>query len=187
MKSYISLFIIFIFSATAGCGAKVESKATTSKTWYLFAARDYEEALNYFVDLIPSQGSPAIVGAGWCEIRLGHLSDAEAYFAQASPSDPDGLAGWSLASWGNDNVEVAITKANAVLQINAQYVFPRDHRVDYKDLIWIQAASYFQLHDYAECISKIGLLDPNFSADPNSAGIDHVLLIKLQSLGAAHE
>ncbi len=187
MNKIIGVLLITAL-ASIGCGGhKSGGKTTVKSAWQSFGSGNYEESLNDFIELIPTQGSPAIVGAGWCCVRLGRLGEAQDYFAIASPADADGWAGWTFVRWGLDDSQDAIAKANAALQINASYIFSRDSRVDFHDLVWIQAASFFQLRDNSNCLAKIKILDANFSADLNGSGIDQILLAKLQSLGSARE
>lgn len=155
----------------------------------LFAAKDYTTALAAYQQLIASEGSAARVGAGWCSLKLNDYISANTYFSlSAGDSLTDGYAGWSFIGWATGNIQQSIDRADFVLNKDPDYVFSLDGRIQAKDLIYLQAMSYYQLNNYPKTVERIQHL-PNQSAynpDLNASNIGQVLLDKLQSLGAVN-
>lgn len=184
----ISLFFacIAVGILTSACSDKKESGPSLEDAVGLFADQDYEAALAMYINLIPKEGSAALVGAGWCYLRLHQLSDASVQFtAAAADSIVDGYAGWSFVSWALDQPQNAINRANFVLSKQPGYVSTLDDRIKAEHLIWVQAVSYLQLQNYSVCLQKIQLLAPSFSPDLNDPNIEDILLTKLEALGNA--
>ncbi len=187
MKRNRILLILWVAVVTfSGCSDKKDNGPTLKEANVLFTDGSYTEALEVYLDLIPEQGSPARVGAGWCYLRLHQLSDASVQFtAAAADSIMDGFAGWSFVSWALDQPQNAINRANFVLSKQPGYVSTLDERIKAEHLVWIQAASYLQLQNYSVCLQKIQLLAPSFSPNLNDPNIEDILLVKLEELGNA--
>jgi tetratricopeptide (TPR) repeat protein len=178
MLSFVLMAVAYWGCGGGGGGDKVSLTSAAD----LFAADDYTNALAQYVSLIEEEGAPAQVGAGWCSIRLGNYATAATYFSDASPANlADGNAGWSFILWSQGNYSEAISKADLVLSANPNWMLSLDPTVTKNHLIWIQAESYLELQDYANCSAKCQVLDPSFvgSLDPV------VLLQKVEALGAA--
>jgi hypothetical protein len=168
------------------CSEKKSGGPTIKEANNLFSEGSYTEALDVYLELIPEQGSPARVGAGWCYLRLNQLSDANAQFVTAaSDSIVDGYAGWSFTSWALDQPSLALEKANVVLIKQPDFILSLDTKIKAEHLIWVQAASYLQLQNYPACLQKIQILAPSFSPDLNDPNIEDALLVKLEELGSA--
>ena len=183
-KLVLSLIALALMSGCGGGGKKVSITKANAK----FTNGDYSTALENYIDLIPSQGVPAVVGAGWCSLRLNNSSQADSFFTTIAGSiTPEGNAGWSFALWALNNPTTALAKANAVLAADANFSFSLDPRIDKDDIVWIQAACYLQMADYTNCLAKIKVLEPSYSytLSGNNYTDSTTLLAKLQSLGAA--
>lgn len=169
----------FSLSLIASCEKKEQS--LLEKSWDLFEEQNYIEAYDGFVSLIDKDSVNALVGAGWCKLRLGQHNQAIYYFNNAQ-SNINSLSGIVFAAWSNGQLELSISTANEVLVSRPFYAFKYDKRITYTDLIWVQAASYYELGDYAACLQKITLLDNSYNASLNDPEISSLLLAKLQSL-----
>lgn len=181
MTAFITAFII-------GCGGGGGGKMTISKAGNLFGDGDYQDAQEAYVDLIPSQGAPAIAGAAWCSIRLHNYVQADSFFTAAGVTlNADGHAGWSFANWALNSPQDAIDEATAALTATPAFTsLSIDPQVTDDHLIWIQASSYLQLANYTECYNKIHLLDTGYVMPTgNTDQIASALLTKLTSLGVA--
>ncbi|MCB0832178.1 MAG: hypothetical protein KDC45_01810 [Bacteroidetes bacterium] len=182
MKVAIALFTVLTI---AGCD-KESRHVTLARAERDFTEGHYHAALDAFVDLIPTQGIPATIGAGWCEVRLGDYNSAANYFEQvSSDSMVDANAGWAFALWGLNDPAGAIQKSDVALTLDPDFVLSLDPRVTASTLHWVVAASYLQLSDYIKCIESIQKLEPSFAPNPADPNIANILLAKLESLGGA--
>ncbi len=155
----------------------------------LFAAKDYTSALAAYQQLIATEGSVARVGAGWCSLKLNDYISANTYFSlSAGDSIVDGYAGWSFIGWATGSIQQGIDRADFVLRKEPNYVFLLDDRIQAKDLIYLQAMSYYQLSDYPKTVERIRHLPDQSAYNPNlgASDIGKQLLDKLQSLGAVN-
>lgn len=184
----IKLMAAFLLAFIIGCGGG-GSKVTINKADNMFADGDYLDAQEAYVDLIASQGAPAVAGAAWCSIRLHNYAQADSFFTANAGVTPnaDGYAGWSFANWAlNDPTDAIAHAASALGASPAFATLGIDPRVTANHLIWIQASSYLQLGNYTECYNKIHLLDAGFVMPTGiSPQIASALLTKLTSLGVA--
>lgn len=183
-------FILLIITALwlSGC-PKDDKKDVVSikRANETFKDGDYEEALAMYEELILTEGVSAQIGAAWCYIRMNDVTSANTYFSlAANDSLIDGYAGWSFTSWGLNQPQGAIDRADFVIRKNPSYVFSLDTRITVSHLLWIQASSYFQLGNRSASVNKIKVLDPSFNPDLNSPTIDQLIAEKLQALGAVH-
>ncbi|MBL7961553.1 hypothetical protein JNL27_15070 [bacterium] len=183
MKKLLLLFAIFSIQ----CAGGGNHSQTLDKANLKFQAGDYAAALLVYVDLISTEGSNARVGAGWCELLLNDYESASSYFSDASDDSlVDGYAGWAFVLWAQNKPGEVISKIDWVLSIEPQYQFSLDERIGANQLIWLQASSYLQIGNYAQCLLWIQKLDPAFSVNINdTANVSGLLLSKLQSLGNA--
>lgn len=185
--SKIRLMAAFLLAFIIGCGGGGGgNKVTITKADTLFGDGDYQDAQEAYVQLIASQGAPAIAGAAWCSIRLNNYAQADSFFTAAAVTlNADGLAGWSFASWALNDPQDAIDHAAAALAATFT-TLSIDTRVTADHLIWIQASSYLQLGNYTECYNKIHLIDTGYVMPTGTAyQISTALLTKLASLGVA--
>lgn len=187
MNTKIIAVLLFVAFEITGC-SKDDKKVTGLKQANnVFQDGDYEEALTIYEGLIETEGSVAQVGAAWCYVRLEDYASANTYFSLAADDSLiDGYAGWTFTSWALNNSQTAIDRADFVLRKNANYTFSLDTRITANHLIWIQAASYYQLGSYSGSVEKIKLLDPAFNPDMNASNIAQLIAEKLQTLGAVH-
>ncbi len=183
MKKFILLFAMLSLE----CSGSGDDKLNLDKANMAFQAGDYEDALSAYAGLIPTEGSVARVGAGWCELQLNDYVSASDYFSEASDDSlVDGYAGWAFSLWAQNNPGEVIAKIDWVLARAPQYVFTLDERIGANQLIWIQASCYLQLGNHVQCLLWIQKLDPAFSIDVNDVqNSPNLLLLKLQSLGNA--
>jgi hypothetical protein len=181
------LMTALLLAFVIGCGGG-GSKVTITKADGLFGDGDYQDAQEVYVDLIASQGAPAIAGAAWCSIRLNNYAQADSFFTAAGVAlNADGLAGWSFARWALNDPQDALDHATAALAATPAFTaLSIDTRVTDDNLIWIQASSYLQLGNYTECYNKILLLDSGYAMPTGTQyQISTALLTKLTSLGVA--
>lgn len=187
MKSFRTFLMIWVATLTWGCGGgsggdSGGDKITLNSAADLFAADDYTNALAQYVSLIESEGAQAQVGAGWCSIRLTNYATAAIYFSDASSANlADGNAGWSFVLWSQGNYSEAISKADLVIAAEPNWMLSLDPAVTKNHLIWIQAESYLELQDYANCSAKCQILDTSFAGSLDPV----VLLQKVEELGGA--
>lgn len=185
----LRLMAAFLLAFIIGCGGGGGgSKVTITKADNLFGDGDYQDAQEAYVELIASQGAPAIAGAAWCSIRLNNYAQADSFFTAAAVTlNADGLAGWSFASWALNDPQDAIDHAAAALAATPAFTtLSIDTRVTDDNLIWIQASSYLQLGNYTECYNKIHVLDSGYAMPTGTVyQISTALLTKLTSMGVA--
>jgi len=186
MKSLMKLTTAGLMLMMLACGGGGGGGQTIADADALFVAGNYSGAFALYISFIPDNGGQALVGAGWCDLRLNSYAQADSFFtAAAADSLPDGYAGWSFTSWVLNSPQKAIDNAAFVLIKAPNYSFSLDSRVDKDHLIWIQAESYLELQNYQACIDKIVLLDGGFTATASDPNIANILAAKLQTLGAA--
>lgn len=178
-------FILLFAMVSLGCSGSGDSKLNLNKANLTFQAGDYEDALSVYIGLIPTEGSAARIGAGWCELFLNDYASASEYFSEASEDSlADGYAGWAFALWAQNKPGEVIAKIDWVLAHEPQYVSALDDRIEADQLIWIQSSCYLQLGNHAQCLFWIQKLDPAYNVDINdTVNVAGLLLLKLQSLG----
>ncbi len=180
------MWIVAVLSIQCSGGGPDDS-ATLDDANARFQAGQYADALAIYIGLIGSEGSPALVGAGWCEIFLSNYTSAESYFSQAAgDSLAEGYAGWAFTLWALNQPAACITKADVVIALQPNFVFSLDERIRAKDLYWLEASSYLQLSNYSKCLEFIQKIEPTYTTDLNDVlNVSGTLLTKLQSLGGA--
>lgn len=187
MKTKIIVLLVAVALGIAGCSRDDKKETGLKLANNTFQDGEYEEALAQYEGLIETEGATAQVGAAWCYIRLEDYVSANTYFSLAADDSLiDGYAGWAFTSWALNNSQIAIDRANFVIRKNAEFTFSLDSRITANHLIWIQAASYYQLGSYSGSVEKIKLLDPAFNPDLNASNIAQLIAEKLQTLGAVH-
>lgn len=154
---------------------------------------DYVSALEQFslaVSLNPNSVA-AYTGRGWTYARQAFGPDDDKYslaaddFANAVTrnNEPrvlgDAWAGLALVQLVLNIYDEAITSADAVLNINANYVFSHDAEITAADLKLVKAHAYFFLGDYEKVVLLLNNLQPGV---PHPVDQPEVLLIQLQNL-----
>lgn len=185
LRLMAALLLAFAIGCGGGGGG---SKVTITKADNLFGDGDYQNAQEAYIELIASQGAPAIAGAAWCSIRLNNYAQADSFFTAAGVSlNVDGLAGWSFASWALNDPADAVANATIALSASPAFIaLSIDPRVTADHLIWIQASAFLQLGQYDDCYSAIHLLDTGYVMPTGtSPQIASALLQKLTGLGVA--
>ena len=181
----VSLLLVSVW--IIGCPKEDKKITGLKEANNTFKDGNFEEALSIYESLIETEGPVAQVGAAWCYVRLEDYASANTYFSLAADDSLiDGYAGWTFTSWALNNNQTAIDRADFVIRKNANYTFSLDTRITVNHLIWIQAASYYQLDSYSASVEKIKLLDPAFSPNLSASNIAQLIAEKLQSLGAVH-
>lgn len=183
MKKYIWIFLLMSACVKDDL---LELKDADKK----FANGDYEASLKDYENLIPTQGAPAKVGAGWCYLRLAEYSLAIVQFSDATgDSLADGYAGWAFSLWAKsaDSAQKVIDRAEFVLRKSPTFIFSLDKRIDKNDVLYVLASAYLVQQNYSKTLEKIKLMDGQsaYTTDVNAADAEDVLLAKLQSLGRA--
>ncbi len=149
-----------------------------------FKQKKYEKALKIYLDYIDTDSSVAQVGAGWCYLRLSDYENADTMFTEsAKDSLADGLAGWSFTAWGLSQLDEAIARAYLVIHKQADFKMSLDTLVNARQLIWVQAASYYQKGYYDESVERIQRIDPSFNPNMADPDIGNIILAKLEQLG----
>jgi len=166
---------LFILAIVASCGDDDPLDAA----WDLYTQGNYEEAITEFEASGEDAGSQ--MGIGWCHLRLGNMSAADAAFAQAEELN-GGLAGWAIAKWGLEDYAGCIEKGEDLMDRKPTFSFSRDRTINFRDIRWHMAESYLQEADLANAISNIQILDPGFSANTDDPDIEQTLLAKLEEL-----
>lgn len=174
--------LLSAFLIGCGGGGGGGDKVTLVTAGNLFTSGDYANALTQYVALIPDEGGVAENGAGWCNIRLANYSSAATYFEAAADENlADANAGWAFALWASGDFSGAVAKAGLVLSANGSWALSLDPDVTANHLIWIQAESYLELQDYANCSAKCQALDSGFAGSTDPV----VLMAKVAELGSA--
>jgi len=197
---FISIFSCIILAALfLHCWKKkgptapdVDVSELVASGWEFFEQTppDYVSALEQFslaVSLNPNSVE-AYIGRGWTYARQAFGADDDKYSLAADDftnavtrnnEKIDAWAGLALVQLVLNNYNEAITSADAVLNINVNYVFSHDAEITAADLKLVKAHAYFFLGDYEEVVSLLNNLQP---------GVQHpvdqpdVLLIQLQNL-----
>lgn len=162
------------------------SKSPLENAWTMYENAQYQAALDSFITLIPTEGSDAFIGAGWCGLQLGLESESEFYFGLADSVDSDALAGLGFTAWVLDQSELALSKTQRVLASHPNYVFSHDKRITGKTLLWIQASSYYRMNHYNLCFNKLKTIDVLYNPAISTGDSSRILLEKLQQLGIAY-
>jgi len=178
--NFLAVFLLAVGLFSCGSSTAPEKKATIDDAWSTFENGDYAKALDEFTQLGTNE---AAVGIGWSAVFLDSLSFAKQTFVSiAADQNIDANAGWALTLWALGDYTNCINKANSVLSKDANYKFSHYQSFSATDLIWLQAASYYNLPNYSKCIEKIKLLDSSFSASTSDPDIAKILLEKLDAL-----
>lgn len=183
MKNQIVALLcaLLIGAFTVSCE---KDKDTLNDAQKYFKQKKYSKALNIYLDYIDTDSSAAQAGAGWCYLRLNDFENADTMFAAASADSLlDGFAGWSFTAWGLNQFDESIERAYDVLNRNPNFKMSLDTLVDSKQLIWVQAASYYQKGYYDESVERIKQLDPAFNPNMADPDIGSIILAELEALG----
>lgn len=177
----MALTAAFLGLVILGCD---NDKDTIKDAQKYFKQKKYEKALAIFLDYIDTDSSVARVGAGWCYLRLNDFQNADTMFAAAAKDSlPDGFAGWSFNAWCRSELDPAISRAYVVLNKEPNFKMSLDTLVNAYQLIWVQAASYYQKGYYDEAVERIRQLDPTFNPNMADPDIAQIILAKLEALG----
>lgn len=175
----LSVLIVGVFILSCD-----KDKDTLKDAQKYFKQKKYEKALNIFLDYIDTDSSVAQVGAGWCYLRLNDFENADTMFTEsAEDSLPDGLAGWSFTAWGLSQLDEAIARAYLVIDKQTDFKMSMDTLVNARQLIWVQAASYYQKGYFDESVERIQQIDPSFNPNMADPDIGNIILAKLEQLG----
>jgi tetratricopeptide (TPR) repeat protein len=138
--------------------------------WTSYGQKSYAVALDYFTQAYQGKGSlaDAYNGAGWANAKLGSMTTARDRFLTGLAKDstnPDILAGLAFVYNTLKDYPSSVAKGNAVLHINASWVFFRDVSMSVSDLHLLLAEDYFAEGDFQNSVAQVKLLNTSFGAD----------------------
>lgn len=158
--------------------------------WQSFSNKNYNDAFNKFDQAISlaransrydSLQAEAECGRGWARAYNRDFSlaknDLLASLAHQSVTQRVSLnskAGLAFVHHALNEYASAIQRAIEVLNVNQNYVFNYDQRVNYKRLRLVLAQSYYSLGDFQNAAKQLDIIDP--AGAPHST--DPVVLLK---------
>lgn len=144
--------------------------------WMAFADGDYQIAADRFSDAtVKNPDDPeGFTGLGWSLLKLDNLSEADVQFNSGSTKmnvTADLFAGWAFTLNALKNYAKSNREADEALSLDSNWTFPYGLPLDAADLHLLRAENFFLLGDFANSLSAVQILNPNFSADvTTSAG-----------------
>ena len=183
--------------SVAGCGGDEDgttggltAEELTTRGWTSFEDGDYYTALADFQAALERDGqySDAWNGAGWSAGRIpGQLTEAVSDFSTCFALDTtryDALAGWTFASYQNDEFNGTLNKADFLLVRRPGWRFLHEPTLDFNDVRLLMAKSHFNLGDYTACFNAVVTwFNPTFEADITTPAGRVELLKELERLG----
>ncbi len=174
--------VVVVMAVALGCG----EDDPLGDAWKKFRDEDYAGAHAAFSGLVSSEGARALEGLGWTTIMMDSMTAARGYFQRAAnDSSVATYAGWSLVSWVLGDYQTSVEKGEFVWRREGtRFVFSELPSVNYKDVLWHQAASYYHLGAIELCITKIKQIDSAWE-DPEltDPGVyEPIILAKLEAL-----
>jgi tetratricopeptide (TPR) repeat protein len=154
--------------------------------WEAFDVGEYAEAVSYFQQsLDKSDGlQEARLGLGWGLTYTGEYSDAIATFDDLVSSGEyttDAYAGQAAAALATDPA-LAISSAEAALELDEDYEFEKQPSFDFQDLQLIIAEAHFALAQYAEAQAQVDILNPGNDLDPEDPDYVTDLALEIERL-----
>ncbi len=134
--------------------------------WDLFEDAEYAAAIEYFeralqatADLTDDQRMYAYSGAGWtCGKLPGRLEDARDYFERSVIDSMilyDALAGWLFVDYQLGDWNMALLKAEVLMEDIPTWRFYHEETLDYNDIRLLMAASHFNLGNFSESLQVV--------------------------------
>lgn len=186
--------IAFILVLTLAC-SKEPAGGDEGKTpqqlvnegWTAFESGDYTTAEARFDEALAQDNSlwEAHHGLGWVQARLGNSGEAVNQFLNVLAQNSAVLSAKAgLAFIYNAQMQYANSnqRAGEVLQMNAQWVFEHDSRVDWKDLVILRAVNFFALGQFAESLQEVKKLNSAFDADVSTTAGQADLAAEIERL-----
>jgi len=141
-----------------------------SEGWELYLDGNYSEALEVFREAINRDvtKADAFLGSGYCNLRLGDTTNAEAAFVLIFGFDvsdqvlADAYAGMSANYYYKKDYVNSIIYAKKVLEIKPDWAFSRDNSLDYNDIKATIAKSYLNMGDYYNAQRWLDAITDNF-------------------------
>lgn len=163
MKTKISILITAAFLVIS-CG-ETAADDPIALAWADFSAGNYADAHTKFADAVATNAAEANVGLGWTAMRQDSIPEADRYFGLASADSlVHGYAGWAIVGWARNQHSNSLTRADFTLRRLPDFEFQYDTRIATETMVIIQAYDYFYLNNLSACITKIQILDSEFSS-----------------------
>ena len=196
----IFLMVLGLMVIAIGCGEdggpsgpEVTAESLVEDGWELFAAEEYEAALDRFLDATEKNHnySDAYNGAGWCSGKIpGLLSEASNHFARSFGLDTtryDALGGWTFVVYQSGQWDAAIGKADSLLHRRPVWQFLRQPSIDFHDIWLVEASAYCHLGNYDRALEIIiEHLNNSFDADPSTPAGRREILDEIERLGRVY-
>ncbi|MFQ5824681.1 MAG: tetratricopeptide repeat protein [bacterium] len=165
---FVGLIVIFI---TCGGGPTEPSyEELINDGWLAFSQSEYQNASDKFSEAKTKDPEEAVAytGLGWSFLKLDNLIQANSEFSAGSAKNnasADLFAGWAFVLNARKNYTKSNTEANEALSLDPSWSFPYGLSLDVDDLHVLKAENYFLLGDFANSLTEVKILNPNFDVD----------------------
>ena len=155
--------------------------------WTAFEAGKYKEAVEKFEGVVEKDASlwDGYNGLGWSKGRLGETGDAVTAFLNALGGN-EGLlsarAGLAFAYNAQGKYEKSNEQAEEVLEANGEWAFAHDSRVDWRDLVVLEAENWFALGEYGKSLAAVRRLNEDFTVEVGTVEGQAALAAEIERL-----
>ncbi len=186
---FVFLLVLFFACSKGPTGGEVSKtpQDRVNEGWTAFESGDYSTAVVSFEEALEEDNTlwEAHHGLGWTLARLGNSGQAVNHFLNAISQNPASLsakAGLALIYNAQMQYNNSNQRSGEVLQMNAQWIFEHDNRVDWKDLVILRAENFFALGQFAESLEEVRKLNPGFSTDVSTTNGQADLAAEIERL-----
>ena len=192
MKTYkyilpIILGIMIISGCSKSSSPGMSDEEKLAAAWESFTNGDYEQAKEYFTELIDDEEylAEAYCGLGWSNSLLGQLQTAITNFTNGLNNNPtieiedDIYAGRSFAYEALGSYEDCLLDTD---QIDEDWEFVHKDDLSYNDIILLRAICYYTLGEFENSLIEVQRLDPGFYADVSTEEGRAALAAKIEEL-----
>ena len=203
MKKHLLISMFIGCLLYIGCGEnevvnpikKMNDEELLSSGWSEFEKGNYTNSKEYFLELIERQDKfikEAYAGLGWSESHLNlyinainSFNSALEYLDVNDDISNDIYAGLSFA---NDALDKHHDCLNTTKNVDENWHFSHDTKLDYNDIILLKAISYYALgckeneSYFSNCLEEVQRLDPGYSINVSTIGGRGQLSVKIEEL-----
>ncbi|MCB0834829.1 MAG: tetratricopeptide repeat protein [Bacteroidetes bacterium] len=141
--------------------------------WNAFESGNYEKAREILTQASEDRPLDAEIQSalGWVLLRMDSLDQASTLFQNASLlSNPTAelYAGLAFTLNALKQYDASNSSGSQALLLDDQWVFAYDANLDWQDLTLVMAENHFLLGEFSEALDAVLVLNPQFTADPQT-------------------
>ena len=180
-RHYIPALLLLLTLTATACEETGTGGATAAEKialgWTAFEASDITAAFSRFNEAISIDplNAEAHHGMGWVRLLRGELSQAQSSFNSANTNGlaiTDADAGLAITCRDLPDLNLAISKARAVLTSSSTSSFSHRTTIDWKDMRLVIAQCSYRLGEatFDDAQTELDILDADNGLDPADSG-----------------